>query len=102
MKGLKDRKAIGRNGISNEVCKYRGEKVSSILFNFLLADLEEKNGKRGMGRDKVGGGKVYSLTYADGMILMAEEKMRTLMKAGGIFRKERIRIEHGKDKGDEV
>lgn len=38
--------------------------LSPLLFNILIADIEEE-----MGRDKCGGKRIYSLAYADDLIL---------------------------------
>lgn len=45
--------------------------LSSLLFNLLLADLEEEIG-RVKWEIKLGEGKVYTLAYADDIVLIAE------------------------------
>lgn len=55
--------------------------LSPILFNILIADIEEEMRKVNLGVIKIGGRKMYTLAYADDMVLMAEEeeKMRSMI-----------------------
>lgn len=55
--------------------------LSPGLFNLLTADLEEEMRKEGWGGVRLKGEKVYSLAYADDVVLLAEEKgdMRAMM-----------------------
>lgn len=48
--------------------------MSPRLFNMLIADLEEYLRKGGWGRVKLKEEKVYSLTYADDIVTMAERE----------------------------
>ncbi|XP_033218202.1 uncharacterized protein LOC117173670 [Belonocnema kinseyi] len=48
--------------------------LSLLLFSLLLADLEEKLEKKGKGRTVMGNSKVYSLAYADDVILIADDE----------------------------
>lgn len=54
---------------------------STILFNILLADLEEEMGKVKWGEVKLGEGRVYTLAYADDIVIITEEEneMRSMM-----------------------
>ena len=56
--------------------------LSPLLFSILLADLEEKMGKKGMGGVILGNKRIYSLTYADDVVLLADDEggMNLLMK----------------------
>lgn len=55
--------------------------LNPILFNIILADFEEE-----MGRGEIAGGRVYTLTYANDLVLLAKgkEEMRS-MKVGGLL-----------------
>lgn len=52
------------------------------LFNMVTADLEEKLRRMKWKGVKLGGEKVYSLAYADNMVLLEEEKneMRSIIR----------------------
>lgn len=56
--------------------------LSPVLFNILMADVEEEMGKVRWERIKLGEGRVYSLAYADDMMLLAEgeNEMRSMME----------------------
>lgn len=56
--------------------------LNPTLFNWLTADLEQEMRKGGWGGIKLGKEKVYFLSYADNMMLLAEEedKMRKLLE----------------------
>jgi len=60
----------------------QGCPLSPILFNILIADLEEEMGKVRWGGVNLGGRKLYSLAYADDLVLMAdkEEEMRSMIE----------------------
>jgi len=50
----------------------QGCPLSPILFNMMLADLEEEMGKVKWGGVRLGKGWVYTLAYADNLVLLAE------------------------------
>lgn len=52
----------------------QGCPLSPILFNLLIADLEEYMRKGGWGGVRLGGGEIFTLMYADDVVLMAEEE----------------------------
>jgi len=52
----------------------QGCPLSPILFNILIADLEEEMRRVRWGGVKVGGGRIYSLAYADDIVLMADKE----------------------------
>jgi len=52
----------------------QGCPLSPLLFNLLMADLEEKLEMVKWGGMKVGEGKIYSLAYADDVLLLAEDE----------------------------
>lgn len=83
----------------------QGCPLSSSLFSLFIADLEEMMEKGGWGGVKLGGKKIYSLAYADDIVLLAEEEggMRCLMnEIRKVLRRKRIGVECGKIKNHEV
>ncbi|XP_067217103.1 LINE-1 retrotransposable element ORF2 protein [Linepithema humile] len=52
----------------------QGCPLSPLIFNVMLADIEEEMGKVKWGGVKLRGRKIYSLAYADDMVLIAEEE----------------------------
>jgi len=56
--------------------------LSPLLFNVLIADLEEELGKVRWGGIRLGGEVIFSLAYADDVILLAEKKdeMRSMIE----------------------
>ena len=60
----------------------KGCPSSPLLFNILLADLEERMGKRGEGGTGLENGRIYSLAYADDVVLVADEEreMKLMMR----------------------
>jgi len=65
----------------------QGCPLSLLLFNILLADLEEEMGKVRWGGVKLDGKRVYTLAYADDMVLLAEgeEEMKSMMERLEIY-----------------
>ncbi|XP_036145342.1 uncharacterized protein LOC118646472 [Monomorium pharaonis] len=59
----------------------QGCPLSPYLFTLLLADIDEKFEKGGWGGIELGGKKIYSLAYADDVVLIAkdEEGMKGMM-----------------------
>jgi len=79
----------------------QGCPLSPMLFNLLLADLEEVMGKIKWGGIRVGEERVYSLTYADDMVLLAEEEgeMRSmLIRLERYLEKKGLELNEGKTK----
>ena len=60
----------------------QGCPLSPLIFSILLADLEEWMGRRGKGRKDFEYGRIYSLAYADYVVLVAEEErgMKLMMR----------------------
>jgi len=56
--------------------------LSPLLFNLLLANLEDEMGRIKWGRIKIGKERVHSLVYTDDMVLLAEEEgeMRSMLE----------------------
>ncbi|XP_011884026.1 PREDICTED: golgin subfamily A member 6-like protein 22, partial [Vollenhovia emeryi] len=52
----------------------QGCPLSADLFNILLADLEEEMGKVKWGGIRLGEEKIYSITYADDVVVIAEDE----------------------------
>lgn len=51
--------------------------LSPVLFNlFIIADLEEEMRKKCWGGIRVGGERIYTLAYADDVVMMAEDEGR--------------------------
>lgn len=59
----------------------------SVLFSVLLADLEEEIGKVKWRGIKVSEERVYTLAYADDLVLLAEREEEYNGKIGGVFEK---------------
>jgi len=59
----------------------------SPMFNLLIANLEEEMGKIRWGRIKLGGERIYSLAYADDVVLLAEDEgsMKSIMERMEIY-----------------
>jgi len=59
----------------------QGCPLSPILFNLIIADLEEYIKRGRWGGFRLGEGKTYTLTYADDIVLMPEEEqsMRSII-----------------------
>lgn len=60
----------------------QGCPMSPLIFNVLLADMEEEMEKVKWGGDELGERKVYTLTYVDDMVMMAESEreMRSMLE----------------------
>lgn len=72
--------------------------MSPLLFNLLSADVEEEMGKVRWGGIKVEGDRVYTLAYADNMVLLAEnEDEKHDREARVIFGEERIDVNYRED-----
>ncbi|KMQ90410.1 rna-directed dna polymerase from mobile element jockey-like protein [Lasius niger] len=56
--------------------------LNPLLFNMLLADLEEEMEKVKWGGIRLGNGKVYTLAYANDMVLLSEgeDEMRSMIE----------------------
>ena len=83
----------------------QGCPLSPMLFNVVVADLEEVFKRRGWGGVKLGGKKVYTLAYADDMVLMAEDEEGDERDDGGIrrvFGEEKAGAKRRKDEGNAV
>lgn len=52
----------------------QGCPLSPLLFNILIADLEEVMRKGGWGGVRMRESKIYTLAYADDIVMMAEEE----------------------------
>lgn len=48
--------------------------INLLLFNILLADWKEETGNMRKGGVRLGGLRIYTLAYADNVILLAEEE----------------------------
>jgi hypothetical protein len=59
----------------------QGCSLSPMLFNLVIVDLEEKMEKIKWGRIKIGDKKVYTLAYADDIMLLSEDEegMRSMI-----------------------
>lgn len=79
----------------------QGCPLSPDLFNILMADLEEELKKGGWEGVKLKGEKIYSLAYADDIVLLAEEKerMRCMVRTMEEYlRKKGMELNVGKSK----
>jgi len=59
----------------------QGCPLSPTLLNLLIADMEEEMGKVKWGEVKIGDKRIYTLAYADNIVLLAEEEegMRSMI-----------------------
>lgn len=60
----------------------QGCPMSPQLFNILIADMEEEMGKVKWGGMSIEGKRIYSLAYADDIVILAdkEEDMKSMIK----------------------
>lgn len=60
----------------------QGCPLSPLIFNLMTADLEEEMGRMKWGGVRLGGGRVYTLAYADDIVLLAEDEegMRSMIE----------------------
>lgn len=77
--------------------------MSPILFNIVIADLKMEMGKVKWGGVRVGERKIYTLAYADDIVLLAEEedRMRSMLERMEEYL-ERKKLERRQDKDNEV
>lgn len=77
--------------------------LSPTLFNILLADLEEEMERRCWGGIMIRGEKIYSLAYADDIVLLAEEEqdMRAMLSKLERYLEEK-ELSLNEDKDNEV
>ncbi|XP_077255453.1 uncharacterized protein LOC143893678 [Temnothorax americanus] len=79
----------------------QGCPLSPILFNVLLADLEEEMDRVKWGGIMLGGKRVYTLAYADDIVLIAEDEdqMRSMIeRLEGYLGRKRLELNVGKTK----
>lgn len=74
--------------------------LSLMLFNLLVADLEEEMGKVRWGGVKLQKERVYTLSYADDLVLLAEkeDEMRMLRRLKGYLKKKGLELNISKTK----
>lgn len=75
--------------------------MSSSLFSILIADLEEELKKGRIGGVQIGKGRIWSLAYADDLVLLAknEEKIEEMMKRMERYlKRKKLQLNTGKSK----
>jgi len=75
--------------------------MSPTLFNIMIADLKEEIKKVKWGGIKIGEERVYTLAYADDIVLLAEDEegMRSMMgRLEGYMEKKRLELNVNKIK----
>ncbi|XP_071579341.1 uncharacterized protein [Temnothorax nylanderi] len=94
-----------RDGMGEEFWTGRGVRqgcpLSPLLFNVLLADMEQEMGKVKWGGVVLGGRRVYTLAYADDIVLLAEDEdqMRSMLeRMEGYLSRKRLELNVGKTK----
>jgi len=79
----------------------QGCPLSPLLLNILMADIEEELGKIKWGGIKLRGRRIYSLAYADDLVLLTkkEEEMRSLIeRLEGYLDRKKLEMNVGKTK----
>jgi len=80
----------------------QGCPLSPLLFNILMANIEEELGKIKWGEEiNLSGRKIYSLAYADDLVLLVEKKeeMRSLIeRLKGYLDRKKLEMNVGKTK----
>ncbi|XP_071572942.1 uncharacterized protein [Temnothorax nylanderi] len=85
LRETKSRVRVG-NEIGEEFWTGRGVRqgcpLSPLLFNIMLADMEEEMGRVKGGGIRLGGKRIYTLAYADDVVLIAEDEdqMRSMLE----------------------
>ncbi|XP_071568694.1 uncharacterized protein [Temnothorax nylanderi] len=85
LRETKSRVRVG-NEIGEEFWTGRGVRqgcpLSPLLFNIMLADMEEEMGRVKWGGIRLGGKRIYTLAYADDVVLIAEDEdqMRSMLE----------------------
>jgi len=79
----------------------QGCPLSPILFNIMLAELEEEMGNVKWGGVRLEKGRVYTLAYADDLVLLAEgeDEMRSMVeRLEGYMDRKGLEVNVGKTK----
>lgn len=69
--------------------------MSPLLFNLLIADLEEEMSKVKWGGTKIGGKRIYTLAYADDLVLLTEneEEMKSsIVRLEGYLERKKLEL----------
>ncbi|XP_043263006.1 uncharacterized protein LOC122403516 [Colletes gigas] len=97
----KSRVRVGGEGFWTTKGLRQGCSLNPILFNMLIADVEEEFRKGRWGGVEVGGRRICTLAYADDLVLLAreEEEMESMIRRlEGYLEKKRLEINVGKTK----
>lgn len=79
----------------------QGCPLSPMLFNIMIADLKDMMGRVKWGRIEVEKRRIYSLVYADDVVLLAEEGMRSKIRRLEEYIDEK-RLELNVEKNNEI